>query len=371
MKYRLLNAAHAALKWVQALYKRLEQWAETKLKDEKPTHKSADYYFNLGWWILKFGVGIFLLWAFLAPLDRGVTSPGSVISDGQRKVVQAQNSGVIEQIFIKEDELVNEGQLLMKLNDVSALAGINLSNETLSGLDAQIQKSQDGIVFRRNQLAALQNQRSNAKAMVKEGYMAQNRVLEMDQSVSSLQVAIAQEEVNLQNLRRIRAEELQKQSVRDQDLKWTEIRAPVSGTIVNLQVFTLGGYVPAGAKLLEISPSNAGLIAEAELPVNLIDKVREGMPVTMVFTAFNQNKTPKIPGVLTLVGEDRLEDPQTHKPYYKIQAKVTEEGQVLLGELQIKPGMPVDVFVKTGERTFISYLFKPILDRLDSSLREH
>ena len=191
------------------------------------------------------------------------------------------------------------------------------------------------------------------------------------QNRSSLKSVIAQEEADLQNLKRIRAEETHKKTMRDQELNWTDIKAPVSGTIVNLQIYTQGAYVQAGTKLLDIVPEDAGLIAEAELPVNLIDKVREGMEVRLLFSAFNQNRTPQVPGILTLVGNDRLTNPETRKPFYKIQARVTEEGLEMLTGLQIKAGMPVEVFVKTGERTFVSYLLKPIMDRLSTSLREH
>lgn len=359
------------LKKLQNSYKKLEKWAEDKLADQSPTKKSSEYYFNLGWWILKLGLGVFLVWAFFAPLDRGVATSGTVISDGQRKVIQAQTAGVIDQIFVAEDQPVQLGDPLIKLNDVMALAGINLSEETVAGLNSQIEKSESSLAHKKRQLKALQTQYANAKSLANEGYLPKNKVLELDQTKASLESVIAQEEASLENLKRIRAEESHKTSVRNQELAWTEIKAPVSGTVVNLQVFTKGGYVPAGSKLMEISPNDANLIAEAELPVNLIDKVHEGMPVRMLFSAFNQNRTPQIPGTLTLVGKDRITNPDTRKPYYKIQAQVTDEGRVMLGELQIKPGMPVEVFVKTGERTFVSYLLKPIIDRLGTSLREH
>jgi membrane fusion protein, protease secretion system len=371
LKNRIFRLAIGLFKRVQSLYERIERWAEKSLQNEEPSKRSSAYYFNVGWWILKLGLGGFLIWAFLAPLDRGVTASGIVVSDGQRKTVQAQVSGTVDQILVREDQAVSSGELLIKLNDVNATAGSNLSGETISGLNLQIAKSEQSITHKKNQLKVLQTQISNANALAAEGYLPRNRVLEMQQNADSLKANIAQEEADNENLKRIRAEESQKKTIRDQELKWTDIVAPVSGTIVNLQVFTQGAYLPAGAKLLEIVPDDAGLVAEAELPVNLIDKVAEGMQVRLLFSAFNQNRTPQVPGVLTLVGNDRLTNPETRKPYYKIQAKVTNEGLEMLSGLHIKAGMPVEVFVKTGERTFVSYLLKPIMDRLSASLREH
>lgn len=89
-----------------------------------------------------------------------------------------------------------------------------------------------------------------------------------------------------------------------------------------------------------------------------------------MFTAFNQNKTPKIPGIVSLVSADRLIDKSNGEPYYQMQVTVSPEGiQMLRGE-DIRPGMPVEVFVKTGSRSLLSYLFKPVLDRAHTSLTE-
>ena len=150
----------------------------------------------------------------------------------------------------------------------------------------------------------------------------------------------------------------------------SEVRSPVDGTVIGVNVFTSGGVVGAGAKLMEVVPSGAPLEIEGQLPVNLIDKVKEGMPVDMMFTAFNQNSTPRIPGVLTFISADRLQDEHTGQPYYRVRANVTPRGMKLLQHLNVKPGMPVEVFVNAGERSMLSYLLKPIFDRAHTALTE-
>ena len=125
-----------------------------------------------------------------------------------------------------------------------------------------------------------------------------------------------------------------------------------------------------GQRLMEVIPVNESLLVEAQLPVNLVDKVRVDLPVEMMFTAFNTNRTPHIPGVLITVGADRTVDEKTGNPYYKIQAVSTAEGAKLLGNLKIRPGMPVELFIKTGEQSMMTYLLKPIFDRSHSALRE-
>jgi protease secretion system membrane fusion protein len=154
------------------------------------------------------------------------------------------------------------------------------------------------------------------------------------------------------------------------ELANTEVRSPVDGTVVGVNVFTNGGTVAAGAKLMEVVPSGEPLEVEGQLPVNLIDKVHKAMPVDMMFTAFNQNSTPKIPGILTFVSADRLVDDHTGVPYYRVRAKVSPQGMKLLQNLNVKPGMPVEMFVDAGQRSMLSYLLKPIIDRSHTALTE-
>jgi len=112
------------------------------------------------------------------------------------------------------------------------------------------------------------------------------------------------------------------------------------------------------------------MMVEGQLPVHLVDKVRVDLPVEMMFTAFNMNRTPHIPGTLISVGADRIVDEKTGAPYYKIQAITTNKGAKMLGDLKVRPGMPVELFIKTGEQSMMTYLMKPIFDRAHSALRE-
>jgi protease secretion system membrane fusion protein len=128
--------------------------------------------------------------------------------------------------------------------------------------------------------------------------------------------------------------------------------------------------VQSGFKLMELVPTDDALIVEGNLPVNLIDKVHKGLKVELIFSAFNTNTTPHIPGIITQVSADRTTDERTGQPFYKVKAKVAPEGVKMLAKLEIRPGMPVELFVKTGERTMMNYLLKPIFDRSHSAMTE-
>jgi protease secretion system membrane fusion protein len=147
------------------------------------------------------------------------------------------------------------------------------------------------------------------------------------------------------------------------DRELTEVRAPVSGSIVGLKVFTEGGVVTAAMVLMEVVPIDESLIVQAKIPASIIDKVRVGMLTDMRFTAFNQSTTPTIPGIVTLVGADKENTENKEGDFYLAQVETTKEGLDLLGSLKVQPGMPVDVVIKSGERSFMSYLLKPLTDQ--------
>jgi protease secretion system membrane fusion protein len=163
---------------------------------------------------------------------------------------------------------------------------------------------------------------------------------------------------------RMKAEEFTVQNI--------DIKAPVDGVVMDVNVFTRGGVVAPGFKLMDVVPTADALVVEGQLPVNLVDKVHPGLPVELIFAAFNTSSTPHIAGEITTVSADRLVDQQTGVPYYRVSARVTPEGLKMIAKnkMEVRPGMPVELFVKTGERTMMSYLLKPIFDRAKTSMTE-
>ncbi|GAJ06112.1 unnamed protein product, partial [marine sediment metagenome] len=154
------------------------------------------------------------------------------------------------------------------------------------------------------------------------------------------------------------------------ELQHSEILATADGIAVNLGVHTEGAVVRQGDTLLEIVPQGTRLEVEGRLPVNLIDKVGTHLPVDILFTAFNQNRTPRVPGEVSLISADQMIDDKTAEPYYVLRSSVSEVAMEKLNGLVIKPGMPAQMFVRTGERSLMNYLFKPLLDRAGSALTE-
>ncbi|MCG3469825.1 HlyD family type I secretion periplasmic adaptor subunit [Xenorhabdus bovienii] len=297
-----------------------------------------------------------------------------------------------------KDILVLQKQLFLSRREMlrSDLAGMQQAEE---GLSFQLKGLREALTNKQQQQVSLKEQVTNLRPLTEEGYFPRNRYLELQRSQSELSGSMAemagrigQLEKQCQETRQriiqrqadyqrevrsqlsdvqVQANELKNKLETAQfDLSHTSITAPVGGSVVGLTIFTQGGVVASGEKLMEILPAQSALEVEARLMVHLIDKVEMGQDVDLMFTAFNQNQTPKVTGKVTVISADRLVDGVTREPYYQMRVRVTPEGMAQLAGLHIKPGMPVEVFVKTGSRSLLSYLFKPLMDRASTSLIE-
>lgn len=418
---------------------------------------------RIGWWVSLAGVGGFLLWAGLAPLDQGVPLSGSIVSATNRKAIQHRTGGTIREILVKEGDSVKTGQVLVTFDDeqlrsqteatrvqlfssratearliaerdglqkiafpaeikqvgaesrgpeyvalqeqlfssrkLALRSELDALDENIAGLKMQIAGLLESRENRKQQLALLSEQLTGVRDLAKEGYIPRNRWLDLERTYAQLSSAMSEEIGNIGRAQRQVAElalrrsqrqhefqketrqqlaEVQKEAEvlthrvasQSSELDNLQVRAPVDGTVVALNVFTQGGVVGPGFRMMDIVPGSDPLIVEGQLPVDLVDTVKEGLPVELIFAAFNRNSTPRIPGVVTHVSADSLIDDKTGFPYYKVKAKVAPEGAKAAASLGIQAGMPVELFIRTGERTLMNYLLKPILDRAHTAMTE-
>lgn len=430
-------------------------------------YTDAGRYLRRGIWTVLLGFCGLLLWACLAPLDKGVSVTGKVIVTDNRKVVQPTSSGRIAHLNIREGDIVQRGQILATLDTTPVqslhdnlylqlqearikearlraerdnlqqiseavdseyppaessfsltLQQMRLSQQQLFssrrsalrqelsaikasilGTQAQFQGIQSLLNSYLTQYSLISEQLTGLRPLAKEGYIARNRLLDIERQATQLRGDIAQQHSSLQQTSQViseleqrllqRREEYQKE-VRTQlaevqlgiqdltqrlksaryDLQNTRILAPASGSIVGLTLHTEGSVVSSGQTLMEIVPANQPLQIDARLPIDLVDTISPGLTVELMFTAFNQSTTPRIDGIITLIGADQLIDSQTGVPYYPLRINVDEKEKQQIANLDIRPGMPVDAFIRTGERSMLNYLFKPLLDRLHTAFTE-
>lgn len=150
----------------------------------------------------------------------------------------------------------------------------------------------------------------------------------------------------------------------------TVIRAPEEGIVNGMQVHTVGGVIGPGTPIAEIVPQSDELIIEASVSPNDIDNVAVGQEASIRFSAFGRAVVPTIYGNVLSISADRLVNESTGMPYYLARIQVTPEGMEDLGDLTLVPGMPAEVFINTGSRTFLQYLMKPLTNAMARSFRE-
>ena len=341
-----------------------------KWHDLRAGHKDENYFAWLGWQVVIWGLGAALLWATFAPIEKGVSTSGWVMTDSNRKAIQPSFAGIVDDIYVKEGQIVKAGEVLVKLNPVSAQSQVNGTNESISGLEAQIKATERSIFQKKLQIELLEKEMVGLRKLYAEGYVSQSKVFEMERQTLQIKAVVLEDEGNVTRTKKQISELQEKLNPYQFDLDNTQLKSPVEGQVVNITIFTKGGVVSPGQKLMEVVPINEAMIIEGQLPVHLVDKVHVDLPVEIMFTAFNVNRTPHIPGMLISVGGDRIIDEKTGNPYYKIQAVPTAKGSRMLGELKVRPGMPVELFIRTGEQSMMTYLLKPVFDRAHSSMRE-
>ena len=156
----------------------------------------------------------------------------------------------------------------------------------------------------------------------------------------------------------------------DDQLKRVDIRAPATGTVHQLQVHTVGGVVAPGELMMTIVPSGQSLIVEARVATSERDSVKDGQRTRVRFPAFNQQTTPEFTGIVFRVSENAVQEPQTGVSYYVVGIRIAEAELAGNPALKLVPGMPAEVFIVVGARTFASYLMKPFSDQMERALRE-
>ena len=156
----------------------------------------------------------------------------------------------------------------------------------------------------------------------------------------------------------------------EDQLRRVDIRAPQDGMVLQSSVHTVGGVITAGDAIMLIVPQADDLQVEAKVNPQDIDKLQVGQKTLLRLSAFNQRTTPELNGVVTRVSPDTTTDQRTGQSYYTIRVSMPQAEIARLGDVKLIPGMPVEAFVQTGERTLLSYLIKPLRDQLMRAFRE-
>jgi len=190
------------------------------------------------------------------------------------------------------------------------------------------------------------------------------QIIQIDQNLSS---EVAKE---LRDIDSKVGEFVERKVTAEDQLRRTEIRAPQTGIVFQSAVHTIGGVVSAGDPIMLIVPDADKLQVEAKVNPQDINQVQVGQDAVLRFSAFNSRTTPEVGGKVTRVSADTSTDQRTGQSFYTIRIGLPPQTLALLGDVKVLPGMPVEAFVQTGERTVVSYLMKPLTDQFNRAFRE-
>jgi HlyD family secretion protein len=434
---------------------------------------------------LFIGVGVVVLlfggvggWAATTEIAGAVIAPGVVVVESNVKRVQHPSGGIVGAIFVRDGSVVEEGDVLLRLDETLTRASLAIVTKTQiemtarrlrleaerdglsdlpstgratalhvlrlapdpgitpdATLDADVSRILEGerrllevrLAARRGQkqqlakrieqlgreteglsaqltaknkeIEILERELVGARDLFNQGLMLITKLTALERESArlygekgALQAAIAQtegraSEIELQilqidrdmasevsrELRDVEArlgELAERRAAAEDQLRRTDIRAPQSGIVHQSRVHTVGGVIGPSETLMVIVPRSDRLRVDARVSPETIDRLRVGHLATIRFTAFSQRTTPEVVGRVQNISADTTTDERTGLSYYLVQVQIDPDAINGLGEGGLVPGMPAEVFLKTGYRTVASYLAKPLYDHAMRAFRE-
>jgi HlyD family secretion protein len=263
--------------------------------------------------------------------------------------------------------------------------------QEIAGIEAQLKSKQEEIELTKVELDSMrslwkkklvpisrktESERAQARLDGENGQLiaaaAQTRG-----RISEIELAIIQIDQDMRSevageLREIDAKmgELRERKIAaEQSLKQIDIRAPQSGRVHQLAVHTIGGVIAPGEAIMQIVPTADALVVEARIAPQDIDQVRIGQPAALRLSAFSQQTTPEVEGQVDRISPDLIEDQKAGTAYYVVRIALSGASLRQAGPLELKPGMPAEVFLRTADRTVLSYLLKPLTDQASRAFR--
>lgn len=294
--------------------------------------------------------------------------------DGQERLLNARDTSIgqeVDQLRQQIDQIGNqiEGILAQKQSLAEQLELIQeerADQQTL--LDRGLAQTARVLALRR-EAARMSGSLGELDANYAQ---AQRRISEIE--IQILRLKSQRREEAIAQLRDIQSRELelreQRQALREK-LNRLRITAPVSGIVYDMRVFALRSVIRPAEQILHIVPQNRPLVISAQVEPIHIDKLNIGHGVTLRFSALDQRQTPELVGQVKLISADVLQDENTRQPYFHVEIVLSEGEQDRLPEgTTLVPGMPVEAFIRTADRSPAAYLLKPLTDYFTKALRE-
>jgi HlyD family type I secretion membrane fusion protein len=299
--------------------------------------------------------------------------------------------------YVKEVWAAQVHQMEVRL---AALQGQRqVIKEKIAQLEHQIVGFEAQVKAFNAQVRSVKDERASLLPLLEKGLVAKPRVLQLERTADGLDGQIADGKANIAKARQAIAEQVQQTAQLDNDrmtelakdlrdtqarllevipkrmhaksvLERIEIRSPYTGRVVGLSVFSVGGVINHGDKIMDVVPDRESLVVEAQVAVEDISEVHPDMLAEVHLTAYKQRTTPIVHGDVLQVSADRLTDPKTNNPYYTALVRVDENELSELSHIRLYPGMPATVMIPTVDRTALDYLIGPLVMSFNHAFRQ-
>jgi membrane fusion protein, type I secretion system len=299
----------------------------------------APTVFGLAVIALFFGAG--LGGAAFAPIDKGVTLPGTIIAETKVKPVQHQRGGIVRRIYVRDGQEVAEGALLVSF-DASAL------EEQVGAMRAQAQAADRQLALARQEAATMTD-------LMERKLAARSRVLALERQVAEIEKERASLGARI--------------VVAEQEIERSAVRAPVSGRVLRLEVHAPGAVVQPGGTVLEIVPEEDRLVIEGRLAPNQIENVEPGMPARVWLTALSWREQRPLAARLAWVSADSVEDKRSGAPYFIARVELDEPRAEIAQRVTLHAGMRAELVLLTGRRTLLDQLLDPVMRNIGRAFR--
>jgi adhesin transport system membrane fusion protein len=376
-------------------------------------------------WATGFALVVGLAWAGFFSLDEITRGQGKVIPSSREQVIQSLDSGVLREMMVREGDEVEKDQVLLQMDDARSGAGYREANEKymallalaarlraeaydtdlvfpaeLSGEVRLVEKETQAYKARKNALlesmsamnasyAAVTRELALTEPMVRNGVMSEVELLRLRRQQADLMGQRAERKNRYitdanNELTRVSSELSQTKenaSAREDAYLHTTIKSPMKGVVKNVQVTTIGGVIQAGQAILEIVPTEDEMMVEAYVKPSEVAFLKVGQKAVVKLSSYDFNKYGGLDGELEHLSPDTLKDErQQRRPganpsdmeegYYRILVRIKDTNLVRNGKkMEATPGMTATVEIRTGQKTVLEYLFRP-LQNVTQALRE-
>jgi HlyD family secretion protein len=283
----------------------------------------------------------------------------------------------------RQARLGQKDQLQQRINQLNEqIVGLNAQREANDKQIALLEQELQGVrelwekkLVQFNRLTALERDEAHLQGecgqLIASAAEAKGKIVE-----TQLQILQIEQDFSSDVAKQLRetdskiGEYTERKVTAEDQLKRIEIRAPQDGIVFQSTANTVGGVISAGDPIMLIVPETDQLMVEVKIDPRDIEQIQLSQPVVLRFSAFNMRTTPEINGTVIRIAADTSTDQRTGQNYYLVRIAMSDAEVKRLGDLKLTPGMPLEAFIQTGERTMLSYLIKPLRDQLVRSFRQ-